>query len=127
MHMGVVVVLVVMTAAQLITHTLSCALEHMHKVFFLEQGESPENATLVDSAYLLLQLGQGERTGMTGHNLHNYNAVGCGTNTVAQQYMFNVYRIHDCKYKNNVINTALGCSIYQFIFYANDCTQSRYI
>lgn len=54
MHMSIVVVLIVMTQAQLITRAIT-ALERMNKVVLLKQSQSPEDATLVDSPYLVLQ------------------------------------------------------------------------
>ena len=54
MHMSIVVVLIVMTQAQLITRAIT-ALERMNKVVVLKQSQSPEDATLVDSPYLVLQ------------------------------------------------------------------------
>ena len=49
MRMLVVIVLMVVTVAQFIAHTLAAALYHMDEVVFLEEREGSENVRLVDA------------------------------------------------------------------------------
>lgn len=78
----VVVVMTVVTVAQLVAHAVASVLKDMYQMVFAKEGQCTEDARLVDRKQLSLKFSERQGSAGLSQRLHHEYAVGGGLNVV---------------------------------------------
>ena len=85
MHMEVIIVVGIMTAAQLVAHTIATVLNDMYQMVLAEKSQGTEHTRLVDSENSILQFRERHGTRCCSQSLDHHDAVGRRLHTMVKE------------------------------------------
>jgi hypothetical protein len=95
MWVQVVVVVIMVTMAELVAGAVAHAFDGVYQVVLAEECEGTENIGFVDRLYAMLQLGQRLRLDRRSQSLGHNNTVGRGLNAMLFKQSNIVRFVHD--------------------------------
>ena len=90
----IIIVIVVMTMAELKTLTIHSAINHMHQMVLTEKLQRTENARFINCIDSVLQLGHGLWQHRGFECLYHRNTVGRGLDAMLKKQLFVILSIH---------------------------------